>query len=64
MKNSIYPAIWCNNNAREMADHYCSLFPETEIVDENQMVVVLSMQEQRIMLLNSGDDDHEEAGYP
>lgn len=55
MKNLIYPAIWCNNNAREMADHYCSLFPETEIVDENQMVVVLSMQEQRIMLLNGGD---------
>lgn len=55
MKNLIYPTIWCNNNAREMADIYCSIFPETEIVDENQMVVVLSMKGQRIMLLNGGD---------
>lgn len=55
MKNLIYPTIWCNNNAREMADSYCSIFPETVIVDQNPWVVVLSMEGQRIMLLNGGD---------
>lgn len=55
MKNLIYPTIWCNNNAREMADIYCSIFPETVIVDQNQWVVVLLMDRQRIMLLNGGD---------
>ena len=55
MKNLIYPTVWCNNNAREMADIYCSIFPETVIVDQNPWVVVLSMEGQRIMLLNGGD---------
>ncbi len=55
MKNSIYPSIWCNDNAREMADYYCSIFPETVIVDQNPWVVVLSMEGQRIMLLNGGE---------
>jgi len=40
---------------REMADFYLSIFPDTEIVDQNQWVVVLKMHGQRIMLLNGGD---------
>lgn len=32
MNNSIYPCIWCNNNAREMADFYGSVFPK--VMDE------------------------------
>lgn len=38
-----------------MADIYCSIFPETVMVDQNPWVVVLSMEGQRIMLLNGGD---------
>jgi len=55
MDNLIYPSIWCNNNAREMADYYLSVFPETEIADQNQWVVVLTIHWQRIMLLNGGE---------
>lgn len=55
MDNLIYPCIWCNNNAREMADYYLSIFPEAEIADQNQWVVVLTIHRQRIMLLNGGD---------
>ena len=55
MNNSIYPCIWCNNNAREMADFYCSVFPETKISDENPVVVMLEMFGQKLMLLNGGD---------
>lgn len=55
MNNSIYPSVWCNNNAREMADFYVSVFPETKITDENPVVVMLEISGQRLMLLNGGD---------
>mgnify|MGYP001156524886 FL=1 len=55
MNNSIYPSVWCNNNAREMADFYASVFPETRITDENPVVVMLEISGQRLMLLNGGD---------
>lgn len=53
--NSIYPCIWCNNNAREMAGFYCATFPDTHISDENPAVVMLEMSGQKLMLLNGGD---------
>lgn len=55
MKNSVYPSVWCNNNAREMADFYVSVFPETKISDENPIVVMIEISGQRLMLLNGGD---------
>lgn len=55
MNNTIYPCIWCNNNAREMANFYCSTFPETTVMDENPVVVMLEMFGQKLMLLNGGD---------
>lgn len=55
MEKLIYPCIWCNNNAIEMANFYISVFPNTEIIDQNKWVVVLKMKGQHIMLLNGGD---------
>ena len=55
MEKLIYPCIWCNDNAIEMANFYISAFPNTEIVDQNNWVVVLKKKNQRIMLLNGGD---------
>ena len=55
MNNSIYPCIWCDNNAREMADFYCGTFPETRLLEENPVVVMLEMFGQKLMLLNGGD---------
>lgn len=55
MKNKIYPCIWCNNNAKEMADFYCSVFPDAKIATENKMVVMLQVSGQNFMLLNGGD---------
>ena len=55
MNNSIYPSIWCDNNAREAADFYISVFPETKVSDENPVVVMLEMSGQRLMLINGGD---------
>lgn len=56
MNNSIYPCIWSNNNAREMADFYCGVFPETKISEENPVVVTLEIFGQKLMLLNGGDN--------
>lgn len=55
MSNSIYPSVWCDNNAREAAEFYISVFPETKITDENPVVVLLEMHGQKLMLLNGGD---------
>jgi|SRR5690554_1469445 len=55
MERLIYPCIWCDNNADEMANFYISTFPNTEIVDQNNWAVVLKMKGQRVMLLNGGD---------
>ena len=55
MNNSIYPSVWCNNNARKVADFYMSVFPETRIADENPVVVLLEINGQKLMLINGGD---------
>lgn len=55
MEKLIYPCVWCDNNAIEMANFYISVFPNTEIVDQNKWVVVLKMKGHRVMLLNGGD---------
>lgn len=53
--HKVHPCIWCNNNAKEMAEFYMSVFPNTEIVEENETVVMLQIDGQRFMLLNGGD---------
>jgi predicted 3-demethylubiquinone-9 3-methyltransferase (glyoxalase superfamily) len=55
MKNTIYPTVWCNNNASEMADFYAGIFPDTKITDSNAIVVMLEISGQKLMLLNGGD---------
>lgn len=55
MNKNIYPSVWCNNNAREVADFYISVFPETKIVEENPIVVMITIAGNKIMLLNGGD---------
>lgn len=42
MDKLIYPCIWCNDNAVEMAEKYLSIFPESAIVDVNPWVVVIT----------------------
>ena len=55
MNNSIYPTVWCNNNAREIAEFYISAFPKSKIADENPVVVIMEISGQKLMLLNGGD---------
>jgi predicted 3-demethylubiquinone-9 3-methyltransferase (glyoxalase superfamily) len=55
MTNKIYPCLWCNNNAKEMAQYYQSIFPNTKIMGEHPAVVSIEILGQKLMLLNGGD---------
>lgn len=55
MNNSLYPCIWSNNNAKEMADFHVSVFPKAKIIDVTPVTVFIEIGEQKFMLLNGGD---------
>jgi predicted 3-demethylubiquinone-9 3-methyltransferase (glyoxalase superfamily) len=54
MKKMIYPCLWFDNKGREAAEFYCSVFKNTIITSDNQLVVMLDFDGQRIMFLNGG----------
>jgi predicted 3-demethylubiquinone-9 3-methyltransferase (glyoxalase superfamily) len=54
MKNSIYPCLWFNGQAKEAAEFYCTVFKNSKIVSENQMVVIFELNEKKFMALNGG----------
>ncbi len=51
---SIYPCIWFNNNAKEAANFYCSIFNNSKIISENPIVVNFEIEGFKIMALNGG----------
>ncbi len=55
MKNPVFPCIWCNQNAREMAEYYADRFQSATITHDDPVVVTLDMGGQQFMLLNGGD---------
>ena len=54
MKNQITPCLWFDNKAKEAAEFYCSVFPDTVIASENHFVVTIESSGQKLMLLNGG----------
>ena len=56
MKNRIYPCLWFDGNAKEAAEHYCNIFPDSKITSENPMVVNFELLGNRFMALNGGPD--------
>jgi len=56
MINPIYPCLWFDGNAKEAAEFYCRVFPHSEIIQENEMVVVFESSGQKFMCLNGGPD--------
>jgi predicted 3-demethylubiquinone-9 3-methyltransferase (glyoxalase superfamily) len=56
MKNQIYPCLWFDGNAREAAEFYCSVFKNTAITSDNQMVVMIDAGGQKFMCLNGGPE--------
>ena len=54
MKKEIYPCLWFDNNAKEVANYYCSIFSGAKITSENQMVITIVAYGEKFMLLNGG----------
>jgi len=54
MNNIIYPCIWFNNNGKEAAAFYCTVFPGTTVTEDTGLVQMLSIHGQNMMFLNGG----------
>ena len=54
MTHKIYPCLWFDGNAKEAAEHYCSIFKNSKIISENPTVVVFELNETKFMGLNGG----------
>ena len=52
--NMIYPCLWFDGKAKEAADFYCSVFDNSVIISENQLVVIFESSGQKFMCLNGG----------
>ncbi len=54
MTNEIFPCLWFDGQAQEAAKFYCSIFEDSEITADNQMVVNFALNGQKFMGLNGG----------
>ncbi|MDB5200925.1 MAG: hypothetical protein JWQ27_334 [Ferruginibacter sp.] len=54
MTNEIYPCLWFDGKAKEAAEMYSSIFPNSQIVVDNGMVVMCDINGKKIMGLNGG----------
>lgn len=54
MANQIYPCLWFDNQAKEAAEFYCSIFPNSKITFDSPTVVNWELNGQRLMGLNGG----------
>jgi predicted 3-demethylubiquinone-9 3-methyltransferase (glyoxalase superfamily) len=56
MTNQLYPCLWFDNQARAAADFYCSIFKNSKITSENEMVVTFELNGSKFMALNAGPE--------
>lgn len=54
MKSRPYLCFWFDGKAREAAELYCSLFPNSQILSDGGLTVNFELNGQRIMGLNGG----------
>jgi predicted 3-demethylubiquinone-9 3-methyltransferase (glyoxalase superfamily) len=54
MTKPIYPCLWFDNNAKEAADFYCSIFKDSKIISETPLVVEFELNEKRFIGINGG----------
>ena len=52
----MYPCLWFDGQAREAADFYCGIFPNSKVVNDSGMVVNFELNGQFFMGLNGGDN--------
>ncbi|HEV8283557.1 MAG TPA: VOC family protein [Chitinophagaceae bacterium] len=56
MTKQIYPCLWFDGQAKAAADFYCSIFPNSKIINDSGMVVNFELNGQFLMGLNGGDN--------
>lgn len=54
MTNQIYPCLWFDGQANAAAEFYCSIFNNSKITSENQVVVTFELNGTKFMGLNGG----------
>jgi predicted 3-demethylubiquinone-9 3-methyltransferase (glyoxalase superfamily) len=54
MANTIYPCLWFDGQAQEAAKFYCSIFKDSKITADNQMVVEFELKGKKFIGLNGG----------
>ena len=54
MKNSIYPCLWFDGQAKAAAEFYCSIFKNSKITVDTPMVVNFELNGKKFMGLNGG----------
>jgi predicted 3-demethylubiquinone-9 3-methyltransferase (glyoxalase superfamily) len=54
MSNKIYPCLWFDGQAQAAAKFYCSVFKNSKITADNQMVVTFELEGKKFMGLNGG----------
>lgn len=54
--NKIYPCLWFDGNAKEAAEFYCSVFPNSKILNETPVVVNFELNGAKFMGLNGGPE--------
>ena len=52
MSKAIYPCLWFETQAKEAAEYYCNIFPNSKILDASPIVVNVELNGKHIMLLN------------
>lgn len=56
MNNQMYPCLWFDGQARAAADFYCTIFPNSRIINDAGMVVNFELNGNLFMGLNGGDN--------
>lgn len=56
MINPIYPCLWFDGQAKEAAEYYCSIFPNSKIFSTNPIVAVFELNGAKFMALNGGPE--------
>ena len=54
MNNAITNCLWVDGQAKEMAEYYCGIFPNSKITSENPIVVTFDLNGNKFMALNGG----------
>ena len=50
----IVPFLWFDNQAKEAANYYCSIFPDSKIISHSPLITEFSLCEQTFTAINGG----------